>query len=80
MRRLLRASSLLTLAGVLLATPLGAQTTIHGHITNDAGTPIADATVSIRSLGVGATTDASGQYSFTVPAARSNGSSAPKPA
>jgi TonB-linked SusC/RagA family outer membrane protein len=44
-------------------------TVVTGQVTDSAaGTPLAGAQVSISTLRVGATTDAQGQYSFTVPA------------
>jgi TonB-linked SusC/RagA family outer membrane protein len=57
----------------LLGAPLLAQaqqpTTVSGQVTASVGgTPLAGANVSIPTLRVGATTDADGRYSFTVPA------------
>jgi len=72
MRRLYHLTPFI-LAGGLLAAPLAAQTTVRGHITTDAGSPIAGVSVAIRSLNLGANTDATGLYSFTVPANRATG-------
>jgi len=61
----------LAVAWVLLgAFPLAAraQTTITGHVTSDAQQPLAGVAVSIPSLSLGTYTDATGRYSFTVPA------------
>ena len=45
-------------------------TTINGRVTTETGGPLADATVSIPALSVGARTDTTGRYSFTIPGAR----------
>jgi TonB-linked SusC/RagA family outer membrane protein len=71
--KLFGAWSLFVPAIGMLATHAGAQTTIRGHVTAEGGSPLAAVSVSIRSLNVGATTDAAGLYSFTVPVGRSNG-------
>lgn len=65
-------------AGVLLGIlPAGARaqqgTTISGHVTTGANTPLAAASVGITALSSGAFTDAQGAYSFTVPASRVTG-------
>ena len=55
--------------GFFLPNEASAQAVvIRGTVTNDQGAPVPGATVAIRSLGVGALADASGNYSFTVPA------------
>src|SRR5438309_2337082 len=56
----------------LLPAILRAQTTISGHVTTDANLPLDGVSVGIQSLGVGAHTNAQGNYSFTAPA-RANG-------
>jgi TonB-linked SusC/RagA family outer membrane protein len=48
-------------------------TTINGRVTTETGGPLADATVSIPALSVGARTDTTGRYSFTIPGARAAG-------
>ena len=48
-------------------------TTISGHVTGEAMSPLPGASVSIGTLGVGAITDADGRYSFTVPSDRAAG-------
>mgnify|MGYP002780532605 CR=1 FL=1 len=67
-------------AGVLLlpATPLAAQTaaTLSGRVSGENGAPIAGASVFIAALGAGTVTRADGTYSFSVPAARLQGSRA----
>ncbi len=73
MRRNLR--RVLAGAGILLALPpavaLAQQpTTVSGRVTA-AGTPLQAVIVSIPTLNIGATTDAEGRYSFTVPASAS---------
>ena len=63
----------------LLAAPasLVAQAaTVRGRVTSDAGAPLVGVTVSITGLGVGSTTGADGQYTFTVPGTRVSGQSA----
>lgn len=47
--------------------------TISGRVTTDSGDPLAGASVFLDALRLGATTDASGQYSFSVPSARVSG-------
>jgi hypothetical protein len=70
--RLLAAASVLL--GALPAAVLAQQgTTISGHVTSDAQTPLSGVSVSIPSLGAGAYTDAQGKYSFTVPSTRAAG-------
>ncbi|CAN5275914.1 SusC/RagA family TonB-linked outer membrane protein [soil metagenome] len=60
------------IAAALTPAGVAAQqaATVSGQVTSESGTPIANATVSIRQLNVGATTGANGSYSFTVPASR----------
>lgn len=73
MRRLIQGITLATLASGILSTVAIAQTTITGHVTTEAGTPLVGAAVAIRSLNLGAATDATGRYSLTVPAGRAAG-------
>ena len=65
-------SRFLAIAGVVLGfAPALAQaqgTSISGQVTGTGGAPIVGASVSITTLRVGAFTDESGRYSFTVPA------------
>ncbi|HET7622993.1 MAG TPA: SusC/RagA family TonB-linked outer membrane protein [Gemmatimonadaceae bacterium] len=49
------------------------RTTITGHVTSEAGAPLASASVFIDGLGAGAMTQPDGHYSFTVAADRANG-------
>lgn len=51
----------------------GQAATLSGRVTSDRGTPIQFASVAITALGVGAQTDANGQYSVLIPAARLTG-------
>src|SRR4029079_18525475 len=73
MRRLSFAVSLAAIAGGLGAAPVLAQTVVRGRVTSEAGTPVATAIVRIAALSIGATADADGRYTFTVPAARATG-------
>ena len=45
-------------------------TTISGHVASEATLPLADVSISIETTRFGATTDAKGDYSFTVPTGR----------
>jgi len=65
----------LVLVIVAAAMPqlVGAQATITGRVTTETGTGLSDVTVSLPALRVGARTDDSGHYSFTVPAANVTG-------
>lgn len=51
----------------------GQAATLTGKVTSDKGTPVQYASVAIVALGIGTQTDASGQYSVLIPAARLNG-------
>jgi len=64
-------SRFLAIASVFGFTPVLAQaqgTTISGQVTGAGGTPVVGASVSIPTLRVGAFTDETGAYTFTVPA------------
>jgi TonB-linked SusC/RagA family outer membrane protein len=53
----------------LVSLPAGAfaqTTTVSGRVTSDADVPLSSVSVSIPTLGVGATTNEEGRYSFTV--------------
>jgi iron complex outermembrane receptor protein len=66
--------SLFILSGSLIPALASAQdATITGRVTHEDGPAIANATVSIAELGVTATTDVSGHYVLTVPAASVRG-------
>jgi TonB-linked SusC/RagA family outer membrane protein len=73
MRRLLQALSLVIMTSGILAARAAAQTTITGHVTTEAGTPLVGAAVAIRSLNIGAATDATGKYTLNIPAGRATG-------
>jgi TonB-linked SusC/RagA family outer membrane protein len=47
--------------------------TITGRVTNEAGQPVASATVAIQALGAGTLTRDDGSYTLTIPAARVQG-------
>lgn len=72
MRALLPQSLLLAFALVGLPASAGGQqpVTVTGRVTNESGAPVQDAIVSIRDLGVGALSNATGRYLFIVPSAR----------
>lgn len=59
--------------GLFVAQEAHTQAVISGRVTNTQGAPIAGANVVIQSLGLGSQADASGNYSFAVPAAQANG-------
>jgi TonB-linked SusC/RagA family outer membrane protein len=46
------------------------NTTISGRVTTESGAPLAGASVSVPTIRSGALSDAEGNYSFTIPAAR----------
>ena len=48
-------------------------TVITGHVRNETGAPIPNATVRIEGLAVGTITNSSGNYTLTIPAARVTG-------
>ncbi|HEY4955053.1 MAG TPA: SusC/RagA family TonB-linked outer membrane protein [Gemmatimonadaceae bacterium] len=52
-----------------------AQVVVTGRVTNEQGTPISGASVSIPTLGIGGVADTNGDYRFTVPAERATGQS-----
>ena len=56
------------LLGLFSARSAHAQTVITGRVTNDQGSPISGANVSIPSLGIRAEADANGNYRLGVPA------------
>src|SRR5205085_6172962 len=49
------------------------STTVSGRVLSDAQTPLQGVSVTIASAGLGATTDAAGRYSFSVPTSRARG-------
>ena len=68
--------------GILLLLPAasalaqGGDVVITGSVTSeDDGSPVAGATITIADLGLSAETDASGRYTLTVPAAQARGQS-----
>jgi iron complex outermembrane receptor protein len=70
------AFTLLFLVGLLAAVPAFAQdAVITGLVTHEDGPPVANATVTIRELGISTTTDVNGRYTLTVPAGSLNGQS-----
>src|SRR5215203_3492061 len=77
MNRYLRSSWLTGLAALALGgvapALASAQTVIRGRVQSDAGQPITGASVGISELGVGTPVNASGAYTFTIPAGRVSG-------
>ncbi len=59
----------LLLFGVLLATTslLAQNRTITGRVTDEKGTPISGASITVRGSNIGTTSSASGEFSITVP-------------
>ena len=66
-------------AFLLLFAPVAAHaqqaTTISGRVMTDGKAPLQGASVTVPTTGLGATTDAEGRYSFTVPTSRLRGPS-----
>jgi iron complex outermembrane receptor protein len=67
-KRLLRQFSLLLLCVVLTQLAFSQTKTISGKVTDDKGNPIQGATVTVRGLNKGTSTDATGSFSLNVPA------------
>jgi carboxypeptidase-like protein/TonB-dependent receptor-like protein len=65
-----RVAPLALLPGVLLAQQ---PAIVTGRVADEAGKPIALATVALPALGVGATTRQNGEYTILIPAARATG-------
>ena len=68
MRRLLMKTFVFVTAALLLLLPGNVYAqgkTITGKVTNDAGNPVAGATIQVKGTTVGTTTDNSGNYSIT---------------
>lgn len=63
-------AALLAVAAAPAASLAQEAATITGRVTNEAGEPVAAATVSIKTLNVGTQTGADGNYRLVVPAAR----------
>ncbi len=55
------------------ASAQASAATLSGKVTSDRGTPIQYASVAITALGIGTQTDAAGNYSVVIPAARLTG-------
>ncbi|HYW51588.1 MAG TPA: TonB-dependent receptor plug domain-containing protein, partial [Gemmatimonadaceae bacterium] len=70
-------ASALAIGGVPWASAMaqGQAATLSGRVTSDRGAPIQYASVAITAFGIGTQTDASGQYTIVIPAARVNGRS-----
>lgn len=54
-------------AGFLLSAQLFAQRTVTGKVTGDDGSALSDVSVMVKGTSTGTTTNASGNYSITVP-------------
>jgi TonB-linked SusC/RagA family outer membrane protein len=61
------------LAGVVIATPLLAQTTITGQVVSEAGRVLGNSNVYINELRISVGTNAEGRYTIVVPENRANG-------
>src|SRR3981081_212145 len=59
---------LLLLAIVLTTTPLWAQRSITGKVTDEKGNPIPNASILVKGTSVGTTTTENGTYSLSLPA------------
>ena len=73
LRRLLTPLCTLTLLLAAGAARVGAQATIRGKVTNEAGGPLQGTNVFIRDLSLNAVTDANGAYTILIPSARAQG-------
>src|SRR5690348_560698 len=70
-RSILAAACAMALLPAWAAAQTGA--TISGHVTSEAGTPLANASVFLEGTHLGTLTNGDGEYSFTVPAASATG-------
>ena len=60
----------LLLAGAARVAEAQGAITVTGRVSSDAGLPLADASIELRALGLGALTRGDGRYSFSIPAGR----------
>jgi TonB-linked SusC/RagA family outer membrane protein len=58
------------LLGLVPAVAFAQQTTISGRVLNEANAPLEGASVTIGTLSIGATSNAEGRYTITLPAAQ----------
>lgn len=65
----------LMLLSAVAASAAAQGTVISGQVKSDNGQPLGAVTVLLEGMGLGATTDAQGRYSFSVPAGRTQGQS-----
>src|SRR5437773_10397112 len=65
--------TVLSLALVLVATPLWAQSVITGRVISEDGRTLANANVYINELRISVGTNAEGRYNITVPNSRVGG-------
>jgi len=79
LRRWILTGSITAVSTLLGAKAVVAQgpSTVTGRVTAEAGQPLQFASVAIASLGVGAQTDATGRYTFTIPSTRVLGQTLP---
>ena len=75
MRRLARQLFVIALGAAFAPYGAAAQggASVTGRVTNEAGAPIAGASVFIDGMNVGSTANDAGRYSFTVAPARAQG-------
>jgi TonB-linked SusC/RagA family outer membrane protein len=67
--------AVVVLLSAVAATAWAQGTTISGQIMSDNGQPLSAVTVLLQGMGLGASTDGQGRYSFSVPAGRTQGQS-----
>ena len=70
MRHLHRALAAAAVFGSPAVVAAQQATTVSGRVLSDANQPIQSASVSVPTLGLGAITNAQGQYTFQIPAGR----------
>ena len=61
------------LMGVSAMARADAQVTIRGNVVSEAGVALQGASVSLQGMGLGASTNETGQYTIVVPESRANG-------
>ncbi|NUO38418.1 MAG: SusC/RagA family TonB-linked outer membrane protein [Gemmatimonadaceae bacterium] len=72
-----RSGPALLALGVLPALAVAQEARITGRVVNEAGAPLANASVGIAVFGSGAFTNADGRYAFVVPSGRVQGQTVP---
>jgi TonB-linked SusC/RagA family outer membrane protein len=72
-RQLLRALAVAVLGSIPAAAFAQGNITVSGRVLSDAQQPLQGASVTMPAVGFGASTDAQGRYSFTIPSTRAAG-------